>query len=98
MEQEYGYRILHGYYDKGKFRLLTWASFVGQFVHPAGGEGSKGGKGGGLGVSLFQPALSFTVLEYMIIWCKNQVIINQLTRNYVLKARKNIKILYSNVY
>ena len=29
-----------------QFRLLTWTSFIGQFVHPVGGKGrSKDGKG-----------------------------------------------------
>ena len=32
-----------GYYDKGKIvdRLLTWTSFIGQFVHPVGEKGIR---------------------------------------------------------
>ncbi len=33
---------IRGYYDRGKivdkFMLLTWTSFIGQFVHPVGWE------------------------------------------------------------
>ena len=34
-------------------------------------------------VSLFQPATSFTFLEYMIIWCKIKVIINPLLHPFL---------------
>ena len=34
-----------------QFSLLTWTSFIDQFVHPVGGEAL--GKRGGWGVSLF---------------------------------------------
>ena len=49
---------MRGYYDKGKFvvRLLTWNSFISQFVHPGGREG-MGVKG--------EPDASFTLLEKM---------------------------------
>ena len=50
-----------------KYILLTWTALISQFVHPVGGEGVD---------SL--PATSFTLLDYMIIWCKIQVIINPL--------------------
>ena len=29
---------LRGYDVRKKFRMLTWTTFIGQFVHPAGGE------------------------------------------------------------
>ena len=41
-----------------QFRLLTWNSFIGQFVYPVGGEGMS--KYGGWGVSLFEPTARFT--------------------------------------
>ena len=38
---------IRGYYDKGEncreFRLLTWTTFIGQFIQPVGWEG-KGSK------------------------------------------------------
>ena len=34
-----------------QFRLLTWTSFIVQFVHPVGGK--MIGKGSGWGLSLF---------------------------------------------
>ena len=54
-----------------QFRLL-----IGQFVHPVGGE-RMGQRGWMKGVIVLTVA-SFTLLEYMIIWCKIQVIINPL--------------------
>ena len=41
-----------------QFRLLTWNSFIGQFVYRVGGEGMS--KYGGWGVSLFEPTARFT--------------------------------------
>ena len=55
--------------------LIAWTSLIGQSVHPRGWV-----KGDG---SLFKPATSFTLLEYIIIWYNIQVIINPL-----LKANK----------
>ena len=59
--------------DRGKkcrqFKLLTWTSFVGQFVHPVGGWGKRDRMGVG---SLFQQATNLTLLEYVIIWCRVQ--------------------------
>ena len=46
-----------------QYRLLTWNSFIGQFVHSVGGR--EWGKGGS--VSFLYPATSFTLLEYMEI-------------------------------
>ena len=40
-----------------KFIMLTW-TLIGQFVHPVGKVGGKGG-----GVSLFMPATSITFLS-----------------------------------
>ena len=53
-----------------QFMLLAW-SFIGQFINPLVGEGMwyKGW------ISIFYPATSLTLLDYMIIWCKVQVII-----------------------
>ena len=58
--------------------LLTQTSIIGQFIHPVG-WGKEGG-------SLFQPAKSFTLLEYMKIWCKilvpnNKSIVNANKKN-----------------
>ena len=47
-------------------------------VYPFSTRGEIMGKTGGCGGSLFQSAKSFTLLEYMIIMCKIQVIINPL--------------------
>ena len=43
-----------------QFRLLTWPSLNSKIVHPV-----LRGMGGGI-----KPAKSFTLLEYIIIWCK----------------------------
>ena len=52
--------------------MLTWNSFISQFAHPVrGGDWLKDMEGG----SLFEHALSFTLLEYMKIWYKINVII-----------------------
>ena len=53
-----------------QFRLLTWTSFIVQFVQLLGGEGMGSHYFSQLQVSLF--------LEYMIIWRKIQVVINPL--------------------
>ena len=55
------------------FRLLTWSSFIGQFVT----EGRVCGRrfGWGDGYSLFQPDLGFILIENMKIWCNIQDII-----------------------
>ncbi len=47
----------------------TWTSLIGSFVHLVGVDGVKG-VDGVRGGSIFQPATSFTILEYMIIWSK----------------------------
>ena len=47
-----------------QFRLLTWTSFIGQFVHPVGVEVIGYGVDGGIVIL----ATRFTLLEYMIIW------------------------------
>ena len=64
---------MRGYYKRGKFKLLTWKSLISQFVHPVAvgrGWGKEGHYFSQIQVSLF--------LEYMIIWCNIQVIINPL--------------------
>ena len=60
-----------------QFNLLKWKSLIGQFDHTL--EVRGWGKTGG---SLCHSATSFTLLEYMIIWCKIQVIINPLFYPY----------------
>ena len=44
-------------------------------------EGRGLGKGDGQGVSIFQPAASFSLIENMKIWFKIQVIIYSLVNN-----------------
>ena len=56
-----------------QFSLLTRKTFIGQFVHPVGGDGVKG-------ESLLQLAACFTLLENVKIWCKIQVIIYPLSK------------------
>ena len=51
--------------------MLTWNSFVGQFVHPVGGGGM--GSRDGKGKSLFNRQFPF--IRKHEIWCKIQVII-----------------------
>ena len=51
-----------------QFSVLFPLSFIGQFVYPVIGEGMGGW-------SLVWPHTLFTLLEYMIVWCKIQVII-----------------------
>ena len=60
-----------------RFRLLTWTmtSFIGQFVHRLGGDGVNWKDWGG-GVVILT-SFNFTLSEYMIIWFKIQVRINQ---------------------
>ena len=53
-----------------KLLSIQPTKFIGQFVHPIGEEGSV------LKGWIRQPAASLTLLEYMIIWCRIQVIIN----------------------
>ena len=55
-----------------KFRLLTWTSFTGQFINP---DEDRGWEKGVDGVVIY-PSTRLTLLEYLIIWCKIQVIIN----------------------
>ena len=45
-----------------KFRVLTWTSYIGQFVHPLGGKGWV--KGVGLRVPLIWQSVS-TLLHYL---------------------------------
>ena len=51
-------------------------SFIGHLIHPVGVEGSV--KWGGWKESIFKPFISFTLVEFVIIWCKVQVIISPL--------------------
>ena len=53
------------YYGYRK-RVLFPLSFIGQFVHPVGGQG--------MGVIVI--LARYILLEYMIIWCKIHVFIN----------------------
>ena len=62
-----GYRIYVDNMTGEKFRLLTWISFIGQFVHPVGGGGDM--------VKGVDRKL-FIYFSYMIIWCKILEIIN----------------------
>ena len=81
MAIEYTWILWQG--KKCQFRLLKWTSFIGQFVYPVGGWGNWV-ISGGWGKSLYNPATSFTLLEYMIIWCKIQVMINPLAKYYLI--------------
>ena len=56
-----------------KFKLLSWISFIGQIVHPVGGEGMR--LRGWMGSIVIFASHNFN-LEYMIIWCNIQAIIN----------------------
>ena len=74
MIDPYGYRIYVDIMTGEKcsqFRLLTWISFIGQFVHPVGRKLA-------------------TLSEYMIFWCKIQVIINPLINCEKLQVYKQV--------
>ena len=64
-----------------QFSLLTWALFMGQFVHPVGGEGMGVNNEGDLHFTRY----TFYSIEYMIIWSKIQVIIHPLFKHYSLQ-------------
>ena len=57
---------IRGYYDRGRncrqFSLLTWTSYIGQFIHPELVEdmGLRGWMG--VSVSLFWPSEGFTFI------------------------------------
>ncbi len=57
--------LIHVYIDRGKFRLPISTLFIGQFIHPVGGEE--------IGVSFSQPAASIILFMYIKIWCNFQV-------------------------
>ena len=57
-----------------QLRLLTWTSFIYQFVNPI----KRRGEGGGMEVIVILASYKFHFLEYMIFWCIIQVMINPL--------------------
>ena len=61
------------------FSLLIWISFIGQFIHPVGGEE--------IPLSLFKPAASITLSKYKKIWSNIQVMTYQLNE-LIPKIRK----------
>ena len=72
-------------YFQGKIchqiKFANMASFLGQLVYQLGGEGID--KGGWWGISLFQPAASITLSEYMKMCCNIQLIIYQCFRKEI---------------
>ena len=58
------------YMDIQLIQVAKRTSFIGQFIHTAGGQSLDK-----RGVSLFQQAANITLSEYMKIWCNIQVII-----------------------
>ena len=56
-----------------QIRLLTWTSFISQFIYPVCGEKLDGVKV--WKESLFQPTVSFALLKNIKIWCQIIVLI-----------------------
>ena len=70
----------------------TWKLFIGQSIHPIRNEGM--GKEDVRGEFLLLPATSFTLLDYMRICCKIQVIIiHHLTKYNFRIVRKQLTFL-----
>ena len=63
--------------------MLTWNSFIGQFVHPVGGDI--------IGGIVILPAASFTLLQNMKIQHNIKVIINPFFRKVVSEGVKRLQ-------
>ena len=70
-----GIQNIRGYYDRDKLSLIQVAN-----IDMKGEDGVKGW----MQEFLFHPAISFNLLEYMIIWCKIQAIINIFFQMYFI--------------